>query len=51
MTNGDRKSDSSVVPAKLPNKGEWPTRRGYGGSYTGTKVETPGQGDAYGAAS
>ncbi len=41
MTNGDRKSDSSVVPAKLPNNDEWPTRRSYGDSYTGTKVETP----------
>ena len=41
MMYGDGKSDSSEVPAKLPNKGEWPTRRSYGGSYTGTKVETP----------
>ncbi len=41
MMYGDGKSDSSKVPAKLPNKGEWPPRRGYGVSYTGTKVETP----------
>jgi RNA-directed DNA polymerase len=41
MMNGHGKSDRPTVPMKSSNKGGPQKRRGYGESYTGTKVETP----------
>jgi group II intron reverse transcriptase/maturase len=39
--NNHGKSDSPIVPAKLPNKGGRRDKPSYGDPYTGTKVETP----------
>ena len=41
MMNGQGKSDRPEVPAKFPNKDGSRKPPGYGGSYTGTKAETP----------
>lgn len=41
MMNGEGKSDRPIVPGKPPNKDGRGGQRGYGGPYTGTKVETP----------
>lgn len=41
MMHGDGKSDRPIVPTKPANKDGGCGQRGYGGPYTGTKVETP----------
>ena len=41
MMYGDGKSDRPIVPTKSANKDGGGGQRGYGGPYTGTKVETP----------